>query len=124
MSKSILPPTETMLQVVSLIDDAIARFLKARRSLPPLGTFESEVEAVKLFNLVIRHIESITELAKIDLVLAPSANVLARAAFEIAARAAWMITPVRSSGDLRSFNDGRDVVSGDSGEVETTPYQR
>ena len=93
MSNIVLPPTPTILQVASLIQRTISQFLLACRTVPPLGKFESEVEAMNLFALVVRNIEAITELAKVDLVLAPSANVLARAVFEIAVKAAWMVTP-------------------------------
>jgi len=48
---------------------------------------------MKLLNLVVRDVEAITELARLDLVLVPAANVLARAVFEIAVKAAWMVTP-------------------------------
>ena len=60
---------------------------------PQLGEFESDIEAMKLLTLVVRDIEAIIELAKIDLVLVSAANILARAAFEIAVKAAWMVTP-------------------------------
>ena len=49
------------------MDNAISRFLRACDTLPPLGKFESEIEAIKLFNLVVRNIEAIVELAKADL---------------------------------------------------------
>jgi hypothetical protein len=58
-----------------------------------VGKFESDVEALLLFNLVIRDIEAILTLARTDLVLLPSANVLARAVFEIALKAAWIVQP-------------------------------
>src|SRR5437879_3921364 len=93
MSNIVLPPTPTILQIASILDRTISQFLKTCRTVPPLGKFESEVEAMKLLNLVVRNIEAITELAKIDLVLVPSANVLARAVFEVAVKAAWMVTP-------------------------------
>lgn len=45
---------------------------------------------------MIRNIESILALASADLVLLPSAQVLARATFEIGLKAAWMIEPSRA----------------------------
>src|ERR1700691_3210409 len=93
MSNIVIPPTPTILRIASLIDQAISRFLQVRETVPPLGMFESDIEAMKLLNLVIRDIEAIVELAKVDLVLVPAANVLARAVFEIAVKAAWMVTP-------------------------------
>jgi hypothetical protein len=41
--------------------------------------------------LLIRHLESVCELAGHDLVLLPSAIVLSRAAFEASVRARWML---------------------------------
>jgi hypothetical protein len=93
MANIVLPPTPPILQVADFIDRTLSQFLHARQTVPALGKFESEVEAMKLITLVVRNIEAITELAKIDLVLAPPANVLARAVFEIAVKAAWMVTP-------------------------------
>jgi len=75
------------------MDGVIGSFLTARNALPPIGKWEADIEAVKLFNLAIRDIESIIELAKADLVLLPGANVLARAVFEISLKAAWMVQP-------------------------------
>jgi len=75
------------------MDGAIQAFLTRRKSLPPLGRWEADIEANNLFNLAIRHIESIVELARRDLVLLPSANVLARAVFETSVKAAWMVQP-------------------------------
>jgi uncharacterized protein DUF5677 len=91
--KVVLRPTPAILKISGLIDGVVGHFLKARETIPPLGRWEAEFEAINLFNLVIRDIESIVELAKIDLVLLPGANVLARAAFEISVRAAWMVQP-------------------------------
>ena len=88
-----MPPTPRVLWVAKMIEDAVKQFLLARRTVPPLDRFEADVEAMKLFNMVVRNIEAITELAKVDLVLLPSANVLARVVFEIAIKATWMITP-------------------------------
>jgi hypothetical protein len=58
-----------------------------------LGKWESEIESMNLLFLVVRNVEAIIELTETDLVLVSAANVLARAAFEIAVKAAWMITP-------------------------------
>jgi hypothetical protein len=93
MSNMVMPPTPEILHIADLIDRAIGQFLGANKTVPPLGKFESDVEALLLSNLVIRDIEAILALARTDLVLLPSANVLARAAFEIALKAAWMVQP-------------------------------
>jgi hypothetical protein len=75
------------------IERAIGRFIEARDTIPALGKFESDEESLLLFNLVIRDIEAILTLARTDLVLLPAANVLARAVFEIALKAAWIVQP-------------------------------
>jgi hypothetical protein len=74
-----------------LIDASIGRFLDARETLPRLGRFESEVEALNLLYLVVRNVEGVLVLAREDLVLLPAANASARAAFEIGAKSAWMV---------------------------------
>ncbi len=93
MSNVVIPPTAEILHIVDSVERAIGQFLGARETIPPLGKFESDVEALLLFNLVIRDIEAILTLARTDLVLLPSANVLARAVFEIALKAAWIVQP-------------------------------
>lgn len=93
MSSIVMLPTPEILRVADLIDQAIAQFLIASKSIPPLGKFESEVETMNLFILAIRDIESVLLLARTDLVLLPGAYVLSRAVFEIAVKAAWMIQP-------------------------------
>src|SRR5262249_4643625 len=77
----------------SLIERAVGGFLSGRGPGPPLGKFESEVGAMKPFNLGIRHGEAVAELGKIDLVLGPSGNVLARSVFETAVKPPWIVRP-------------------------------
>lgn len=43
---------------------------------------------------MLRHLESLTVLAREDLVLAPSANLIARSIFETSIRARWMFIPL------------------------------
>jgi len=93
MSNILKPPTPEILRIADSVERAIGRFLGACDTIPPLGRYESDWEAVLLFNLVIRDIEAILTLARTDLVLLPAADVLARAVFEIALKAAWMIQP-------------------------------
>jgi len=93
MASVVRTPTPTILQIGELLNSAIDDFLKARNTIQGLGKWEAALEANNLFNLVIRDIESIVELARVDLVLLPGANVLARAVFEISLKAAWMVQP-------------------------------
>jgi hypothetical protein len=88
-----MPPTPGVLRVADSVERAIGQFVEANETIPPVGKFESDVEALLLFTLVIRDIEAVLTLARIDLVLLPSANVLARAIFEIALKAAWIVQP-------------------------------
>jgi hypothetical protein len=76
-----------------LINDGINLFLSARETLPPLGKYESEDEGILLMNIIIRHVESITHLANYDLVLLPSAFILARSILEASTKIKWMLYP-------------------------------
>jgi hypothetical protein len=92
VTKTILPITEPLTKTCELLDDLAARFLATRReTLPPLGKYEAEVEAQNLFNLAIRDLEGVLALARADLVLLPPALAAARACFEAAVKAAWLI---------------------------------
>jgi len=57
MSNIVIPPTPTILRIASLLDQAVSRFLLVRETVPPLGKFESDIEAMKLLNLIVRDIE-------------------------------------------------------------------
>lgn len=89
----VLPPTATVKQIADALDHAVHEFLVAAKSTNITGKYESEVEAWKLFTLAMRDVEAVAELARIDLVLLPAASVLARAVFEIAVKACWMVQP-------------------------------
>jgi hypothetical protein len=93
MEKIILPPTPEIERVCDLLEQLIHRFLLARRTVPSLGTYESETESLNLMYLIIRNVESITALAKKDLVLLPSAMNLTRTVFEMAMKTLWMLEP-------------------------------
>jgi len=88
---TILPITREIEAACRELYRAVGLFLDARKTLPPLGRYESEVEAVNLFTMAIRHIEGVVALAREDLVLLPPALAAARAAFETSVKAAWMI---------------------------------
>ena len=79
--------------MADLIEQAIARFFVALDAIPPLGKFEADIESLLLFNLATSDIDAILTLARTDLLLLPAANILARAAFEIALKAAWIVQP-------------------------------
>jgi hypothetical protein len=93
MSNIVMPPTPLIFHLADSVENAVGRFLEALRTIAALGKYESDYEAVLLFNLVIQDIEAILTLARTDLVTLPAANVLARSVFEIALKAAWIVQP-------------------------------
>lgn len=89
------PPTKEVLALCDDADAVIQKYLAGRRTVRgKLGRFEAEVEAYTIMNLLIRHLESISQLARHDLAQLPSAIVLARAIFEATVRTRWMLRPV------------------------------
>jgi hypothetical protein len=93
VTEAIIRPTHEILRAASTIDNAIKRLLQADQTLKPLGRYESDIEALNLRNLIIRHTESVLVLARDDLVLLPSAMVIARASYEAAIKLIWMTLP-------------------------------
>jgi hypothetical protein len=92
MTETVMPVTPEVSLAANNLDTVIERFLVARRSIAPsLGKYESQVEALNLFNLVVRDVEAVGVLARDDLALLPAAIVLSRAAFEISVKAAWLV---------------------------------
>ena len=87
----ILPTTPEVGLVCDELEKGIGRFLNSRSTLPPLGRYESQVEALNLFYLALRDIEGVVTLARNDLVLIPPALASARAGFEAAVKSMWMI---------------------------------
>ena len=88
------PPTPNLLRACDALDDLIAAVIVAKgQRTGAWGTFEAPVEAEVLLRLVIRHAEAVGALARSDLVLAPAAEALNRAAFESSLRILWMLHP-------------------------------
>jgi hypothetical protein len=87
----ILPTTPEVGLVCDELEKAIGSFLNARSTLPPLGRYESQVEALNLFYLALRDIEGVVTLARADLVSIPPAIASARAGFEASVKAIWMV---------------------------------
>jgi hypothetical protein len=80
---TVKPPTADLLRVCDCLDTLIGEVVRAKGNLfPHLGEFEAPVEASVLLNLVIRSVEGIIELARVDMVLLPAAITLARSAFD------------------------------------------
>ena len=60
----ILPTTPEVGIVCDELERGIGRFLDSRSTLPPLGRYESQVEALNLFYLALRDIEGVVALAR------------------------------------------------------------
>jgi hypothetical protein len=93
MNATVYPPTPEIMLATTLLDEALARLIQEKSTCHPDGKFESDVEALNLLHLIIRHIESVTVLATRDLVTLPSAMTVARAAFETTIKLLWLIDP-------------------------------
>lgn len=93
MSTILMPPTPGVQRVANLLETGIERFLDARTTVASMGRYEADDEAHLLIVLLIRHVEGVINLARHDLVLLPPAMAAARAAFETAVRALWMLAP-------------------------------
>jgi len=92
MTHTILPITEPVARVCVLLDELVEKFIATcRDTLPPLGKYEAEVEALNLFKIAIRNIEGVITLARHDLILLPPALAAARGCFETAVKAAWLV---------------------------------
>lgn len=95
MSEPIQPPSTEVEAVCAHCDALIEAYLAGLNSKPgSIGRYESEVEFHALMKLMLRHFEALTVLAREDLVLAPSANLIARTVFETSVRARWMFVPL------------------------------
>src|SRR5437660_11030662 len=93
MNDTVMPPTATIRAAISLLERAVSRLIKALPGCDPVGHYEADVESFNLLRLIIRHVEAVLALASRDLVLLPSAMVVARAAYETAIKLRWMARP-------------------------------
>lgn len=95
MSDPILPPSNEVNGICDQCDRLINAYLDALITKPAtIRRYESEVEYYTMMKLMLRHLESLTVLAREDLVLAPSANLITRTIFETSVRARWMFVPL------------------------------
>ncbi len=96
MTNSIVqPPTKEVLALCDDSDLLIERYLASLDTIRgTIRRFEAETETYTIMKLLIRHLESVCQLARHDLVLLPSAIVVSRAVFEASVRARWMLHPV------------------------------
>lgn len=90
----LMPPSPEALKTCDLFDQAIGEVIAARGKVrSDFGRFEAPFEARIQLNLTIRYAEGIIGLARSDLVLLPSAIVLARSAFDTSVRICWLLLP-------------------------------
>jgi hypothetical protein len=92
-AQTIRSASEQILNICSLLEEAVRRFLAVARTIPVHTVFEADDEAHLMTLLIVRYTESVVEMARRDLVLAPAALVVARAALETSARAIWLLQP-------------------------------
>jgi len=91
---TVQPPSANIVRACDALEDLIGAVIAAKgQRARTFGQFEAPVEAEVLLRLVIRHVEAIIALARSDLVLVPSAEVLNRAALETSLRIVWMLHP-------------------------------
>jgi Family of unknown function (DUF5677) len=93
MKKKILEPTDQILCTIKILDDAIERLMQAVTILKISTKYESDVEIFNLLKLIVRHTESVLALAREDLILFPSAMVIARTAYEATIKLIWISYP-------------------------------
>jgi hypothetical protein len=89
--KTILPITGSIKSVCVLLDEVLSDFITIYRDTPPSFRYEAHREALNLFKIAIRNLEGVIELARHDLILLPPALAAARACFEAAVKAAWLV---------------------------------
>lgn len=82
-----------MSEAADVLDKAVAVVLRTLGEAPPRGHYEAELEANLMIGLIIRHAEAVGVLARDHVVLYPAAMTVARAAYEAALRALWMLDP-------------------------------
>lgn len=92
---SAMPANSQVINATEHLRVALSRFLDARKTLPTLGTYESEFESLNLMNLVIRNIEGCIVLLETDIATFPAGMVLARTALEISFKIMWLLDPTQ-----------------------------
>jgi hypothetical protein len=91
MTNTVLPITPIITRACDLLEDFVGKFIGVCRETLPPRTYEAEVEALNLFKMAVRNVEGVIELARRDLALLPPAFAAARACFECAVRASWLV---------------------------------
>jgi Family of unknown function (DUF5677) len=93
MTDVVRPPCAELLRVVQAIDQMIAQYRVALRSVAAVGEWEAPQEGFTMGWLLIRNVEAVILMARHDEILVTAAWSNARTAFEISARIIWMLQP-------------------------------
>jgi hypothetical protein len=87
-------PDPSVLEACERLDEAVGWVIRAiNKPSSGFGRYEAPYEARILLNLLVRSVESLTTLARTDLVLLPGGFILARTSFEMSVRMRWLIWP-------------------------------
>jgi len=87
-----MTPTSSVTEACTYLESVTRGFWQAQEKCQ-LGEFEAPVECALILKLVVKHTESVIQLARTDLALLPSALVLARAALEGGINVLWVLQP-------------------------------
>jgi hypothetical protein len=93
MPGSVRPPGAELVRVAEVIDQMVAEYVGALRSVAVIGRWEAPQEGIALSWLLIRNVDAVTELARLDEVFVTAAWSNTRVAFELATRIIWMLHP-------------------------------
>lgn len=88
-----LPPTPEIQTVLKLIEELLNRLKSESSKIQISGDYQSDITIANLLKLLVRNVESILCLARHDLLLLPSALVIARTVLETAANILWLMQP-------------------------------
>jgi hypothetical protein len=89
-----MQPTRAIMDVALLLDQGIASYQSARHKVDPeWSRYDSNTEALTLFNLVIRNVGGVASLAKSDLLFLPPAYAASRSSLETSIKIMWMLKP-------------------------------
>jgi hypothetical protein len=93
MTDVVRPPCAELLKVAQAIDQMIAQYRMALRSVAAIGEWEAPQEGFTLGWLLIRNVEAVILMARHNEVLVTAAWSNTRTAFELSARIIWMLQP-------------------------------
>lgn len=93
MTTNIFPPTPSIEEAISLIEQVPARFSAEASKLTGLGKYQSDIVAQNFLQLIIKNIEGLLCLGRQNLLLLPPALNIARPILETGGNALWLMKP-------------------------------